>query len=336
MNYILSTISFLFLFFSALLLLLLLLLFYYKAGYHYLHIIQITISSSFSILQYSTLNMNLLRGSWNVNEDETPAHSPVRLLQKLAAYRATVNNSPTSSPSLSPSSQTERKSTILTESTNFFARLWRPNTSTSNNSQISAHSTILIASHEAASSSSFDHVPDPTPVHVEPSINLSVAPQFHQRRISIIRDVSPKDHMQLSSYQTPSQRLPSPSPPPPPLSPPLQTQEKTSSVTTDPSFEDTTSEHPCDTASEFHSQSFETNIDSSVPALNEDEQPTLGYIERQRRLSSSTKSVIPLVQSMSSHAPHLASQHYSDSLASPEANIDVSMVGTYYNHFLQY
>lgn len=274
--------------------------------------------------------MNLLRGSWNVNEDETPVHSPVRLLQKLAAYRATVNNSPTSSPSPSPSPQNERKSTILTESTNFFARLWRPNTFTSNNSQISAHSTVLIASHEAESSSSFDHIPDPAPIHVEPSINLSVTSQFPQRRISIIRDVSPKNHMQLSSYQTPSQRLRSPSPPP--LPPPLQAQEKTSSITTDPSFEDTTSEHPCDTASEFHSQSFETNIDSSVPALNEDEQPTLGYIERQRRLSLTTKSVIPLVQSISSHAPHLSSQHYSDSLASPEANIDVSMVGTNYNH----
>ena len=114
--------------------------------------------------------------------------------------------------------------------------------------------------------------------------------------------------------------------------PQLKTQATTSSTITDPSFEDTTSEHPCDTASEFYSQSFETNIYSSNPGID-DEQQGLTYDERQRRISLTAKPVISLVQSNSSHPLRITSQHYSDSLASPEANIDVSMVSSKSNYF---
>jgi hypothetical protein len=246
--------------------------------------------------------MNLFRGSWNVTEDETPAHSPVRLLQKLAAYRASTNST-SSSPS--PSPVNERKSTILSESTNFFQRLWRPNTS-----QQPTPSPTLIASHET-NSLSFDHIPE-----TNPSI-IDVSPRSN-RRISFIREVASKN------------------PPPPSFPyPPLQPQPTTSSTVTDPSFEDTTSEHPCDTASEYCSQSFETNIDSGSQFID-DEQISpqqhplkLTYDERHRRISLA-KPVIPLVQQIFSSPMRLTEQTHSDSLASPEANIDVSMVSS--NH----
>jgi hypothetical protein len=264
--------------------------------------------------------MNIFRGSWNVAEDETPLHSPVRLLQKLAAYRtSTASTSVSSSPS--PSPLNERKSTILSESTNFFARLWRPNT------HPSTPSPILISSHEA-NSSSFDLIPEPNPAPTEPSPSLSPSSSSRlNQRISFIREVSTKSSSQLFSF-------PQSAPPPPP-----QPQPKTSSIVTDPSFDDTTSEHPCDTASEFCSQSFETNIDSSNPGIvdeqDDDEENSryrrgLTYDERHRRLSLSAKPVISLVHQKTSLPIAATAQQRSDSLASPEANIDVSMVS--FNH----
>lgn len=264
--------------------------------------------------------MNFIRGSWNMVEDETPNHSPVRLLQKLAAYRASIN-SPSTSSSPTPSPQNERKSSILTESTNFFARLWRPS-----NSQHSTPSAILLASHET-NSSSFDHIPETSsaPVDASPVLSSSL---ILNRRMSFIREVSSKTSS--SSYQTPSQSS-STSVLPPTSQPPLQAQQTTSSTITDPSFEDTTSEQPFDTASELFSQSFETNIDSSNPGILDDQdddqnsQP-LTYDQRQRRLSLTSKPRMSFTQPLSSLPMRITEQHHSDSLPSPEASIDVSMV----------
>ena len=251
--------------------------------------------------------MNLFRGSWNVSEDEMPMHSPVRLLQKLAAYRASTTSSTSSSPN------NERKSTILTESTNFFARLWRPTTASTTTFSPPTPSPTLMASHQATSSS-FDHIPEPNPTASE------TPPRSTNRRMSFIREVSGKNVSPLPQFSLP--------PPPPP--PPLQYQPTTSSTVTDPSFEDTTSEHPCDTASEVYSQSFETNIDSSNPGIDE-EQQGLTYDERHRRLSLSKKPVISFIQPRSSLTMRISGGQqqqgeHSDSLASPEANIDLSMV----------
>jgi hypothetical protein len=261
------------------------------------------------------MKMNLFRGTWNMIEDETPAHSPVRLLQKLAAYRAsTISTSVSSSPS--PSPLNERKSSILTESGNFFARLWRPST------HHPPPSPLLLASHES-SSLSFDQIPEPCAVPIDTSPLLSSAAPIVNRRMSFIRDAS-------SKVSSPNQN-PLQSPPPPP--PPLQAQPTTSSTITDPSFEDTTSEQPFDTASELFSQSFETNIDSSNPGIVDDQdddhnsrQQPLSYNERHRRFSSSSKPIRPFVQQLSSVPMRVAEQHYRDSLPSPETSIDVSMV----------
>jgi hypothetical protein len=255
--------------------------------------------------------MNLFRGSWNVTKDETPVHSPVRLLQKLAAYRAATGS--TSIPS-SPSPQNERKSTILSESTNFFTRLWR-------HSPIHQPKSTLIACHDTASSLSFEYISEPSSVQVDTSTGLLSSPR-PSRRMSFIREVLPKN---------PTQLFPFPLLPPPSSPPPLQAQPTTSSTVTDPSFEDITLEHPSDTASEMYSQSFETNINNSNPGID-DGQQGLTYDERNRRLSLSAKPVIPLVQHMSSYPMQITAQQDSDSLASPEANIDVSMVSS--NYFL--
>lgn len=274
--------------------------------------------------------MNFIRGSWNMAEDETPNHSPVRLLQKLAAYRASINSTSVSSTP-SPSPQNERKSSILTESTNFFARLWRPSTT-----QNSTPSAILLASHEI-NSSSFDHIPETcsAPIDTSPVLSSSSSPLILNRRMSFIREVSSKTSS--SSYQTPSQSS-STSVPPPISQPPLQAQQTTSSTITDPSFEDTTSEQPFDTASELFSQSFETNIDSSNPAIldeQDDEQNSsqqfLTYDQRHRRLSSASKPITTtssssFFQPLSSLPRRITEQHHSDSLPSPEASIDVSVV----------
>jgi hypothetical protein len=258
--------------------------------------------------------MNFFQGSWNVVEDEIPSHSPVRLLQKLAAYRASIaSRSVTSSP------QNEHKSSILTESTNFFTRLWRSSAQHSTPSP-----SILLASHETNSSSSFDHIPENCSASVNTSPVLSSTSSIINRRMSFIREVSSKSS---SSYQTPSQSS-SMSVPPHPSQPPLQAQQTTSSTVTDPSFEDTTSEQPFDTASELCSQSFETNIDSSNPGIidDQDDEPNLTYDERQRRLSLTSKPMKTFVQPLSSLPIRITEQRHSDSLPSPEASIDVSMV----------
>lgn len=102
---------------------------------------------------------------------------------------------------------------------------------------------------------------------------------------------------------------------------------------TDPSFEDTASEQPFDTASELLSQSFETNLYSSNPGIideqDEDahgrEQP-LTYDERHRRLSLTSKPFRPFTQPLSSLPLRITEPQHSDSLPSPDASIDVSMV----------
>lgn len=256
--------------------------------------------------------MNLFRGSWNATDEEVPMHSPVRLLQKLSAYRASATSrSASSSPS--PSPQHERKPTILSESTNFFARLWRPTT------HHPTASPLLIASHETKSSS-FDQIPEPSPVATEASASLSTMPKLN-RRISLIREVSAKNPPHLVPFPTAH-------PPPPP--PSFKTQPTASSTVTDPSFEDTTSDHPGDTTSEFYSQSFETNIDSIHPdrADEADEKmpDLMMYDERPRRISLAAKSVILPTQAILPSSMRVTDQYHSDSLASPEANIDVSMV----------
>ena len=263
-------------------------------------------------------------------EEETPSHSPIRLLQKLAAYRASMT--PTSiSSSPSPSPQHERKPSILTESTSFFARLWRPS------AQRSTPPAIPLASQER-NSPSFDHLPEScsAPVNTSPVPSSSSPASIIHRRMSFIREVSSRSS---SSYQTPSQSS-STSIPPLPIQMPLQTQPTTSSTVTDPSFEDTTSEQPFDTASELYSQSFETNIDSSNPKIVEDQddeqnspQQSLTYDERQRQLSLTSKPIKIFAQSASAQPPRTTEQRHSESLPSPEASIDVSMVGQKENSF---
>jgi hypothetical protein len=227
----------------------------------------------------------------------------------------------TSTPSSpSPSLQNESKPSILTESTNFFARLWRPS------AQRLTPTAILLASHETNSSSSFDHIPESCSAPINTSPVLSSTSSIINRRMSFIREVSSKSS---SSYQTPSQSSSMSVPPPPSLPPPpLQAQQTTSSTVTDPSFEDTTSEQPFDTASELFSQSFETNIDSSNPGIvdDQDDEQNLTYHERQRRLNLTSKSMKIFSQPLSSLPMRIIEQHHSDSLPSPEASIDVSMV----------
>jgi len=255
-------------------------------------------------------------------EGETSSHSPVRLLQKLAAYRASMTSTSASS-SPSPSPQNERKSSILTESTNFFARLWRPSP------QHSTPSPTLLASHRT-NSSSFDQIPETCSAPIDTPPALSSPSLILNRRMSFIREVSSKTS---SSYQTPSQSS-SMSVAAPISQPPLQAQQRRSSTVTDPSFEDTTSEQPFDTASELFSQSFETNIDSSNPGIiddQDDEQNSqsqlLTYDERHRKLSLTPKPMKSFPQQLSSLPMRTTDQHHNDSLPSPEANIDVSMVG---------
>lgn len=253
--------------------------------------------------------MHLFRGSWNVTTDEeVPMHSPVRLLQKLSAYRAsTASASASVSPSPSPSPQNERKSTILTESSNFFTRFWRPN------SQQSSPSLNLTTSQDTTtSSSSFDQTHDlqqlQRPSDVSPN-SLSLTPR-PTRRISLIREVATKNPPVITSFPPPSVPMPTP----------LRAQPTNSSTVTDPSFEDTTSEHPNDTTSEFYSQSFDTNNDNIPSEKSEDHDLT--YDERQRRIDA---TAVPVIPSMSSNR-RMTETYHSDSLASVDANIDVSMV----------
>ncbi|CAM4811563.1 unnamed protein product [Rotaria magnacalcarata] len=261
-------------------------------------------------------------GSWNPTEDVLPIHSPVGLLQKLTAYRASSSSTLVSSlPSPSASPRNEHKPTILSESTNFFTRLWRSNINRATPAQ------ILIASHEKTSSS-FDQIPESTPIFTDTPPILLPSPRS-SRRISFIRDVSPKHSPLSCPFSSPT-------------IPPLQPQPTTLSTITDPSFEDTTSEQPCDTASEFYSQSFETNIDGSDPKIvdeqvseeiakqQQQEQQDLTSNERHRHLSLSAKSLLPSIKSNISSPLGMVEQLHSDSFTSPEASIDVSMAMDYF------
>lgn len=249
--------------------------------------------------------------------DETPAHSPVRLLQKLAAYRALI-----------ASPEPQRKPSILAESTNFFSRLWRPSTT-----QQRTPSPVLLASHEM-NSTSFDHISDSIPTPPE-ALPPSISSPIVNRRMSLIREVSSKS----SVNQNPSQSSSSSIVVPLSMSAVMETQVRQSSTMTDPSFEDTTSEQPYDTASEFFSQSLDTNIDSSNPGIvgdGEDAddaddkrasfQTPLTYDERHRRLSLSGKSPRPSIPQLSSLPTQIIEQPHSDNQASPETSIDLSNV----------
>lgn len=277
------------------------------------------------------MNMNIFQGTWNATENETSSHSPVRLLQKLAAYRASIAVPSTPSSSATASPQTERKSSIIAESTGFFTRLWR---STNPQSQSpSPTPSNLLASHEM-NSSSFDHIPEPCPAPIAASPIHSSSTS--NRRMSFIREVSSKTSS--SSYQTPSQSSSISGTATTPTTtttskPQLHAQPTTSSTVTDLSFEDTASEQPFDTASELFSQSFETNIDSSNPGIVEDQddeqnlsQLPFTYDERQRRINSTFKPMKTFARQLSSLSMRVTAQRHSDSLPSPEASIDVSMV----------
>ncbi|CAF0899970.1 unnamed protein product [Rotaria sp. Silwood1] len=261
--------------------------------------------------------MNLFRGTWNMNDNETSNHSPIRLLQKLAAYRASITS--TSMSSSSPSPLNEHHSSIFSESTNFIARLWRPSPSQS------TPSPTLIASHETKSSS-FDHIPEPCSTSMDASSSLS-SPAMLNRRMSFIRNVSAKNPSSNQIYvQSSSMVIASP------IMPLLQAQPTTSSTVTDPSFEDTTSEQQYDTNSELLSQSLETNINSSNPHLidNQDNernfrQQSLIYDEQHKKLDLISKPMKSSVEQLSSLPMRVIEQyHHHDSLPLSEPSIDIS------------
>ncbi|CAF2494684.1 unnamed protein product [Rotaria sp. Silwood2] len=256
-----------------------------------------------------------------MNDDETSTHSPIRLLQKLAAYRASIAS--TSISSSSPSPQNERHSSILTESTNFFTRLWRPSP------QQSTPSPTLIASHETQSAS-FDHIPEPCSTSIDVSSGLS-SPSMLNRRMSFIRNVSLKNSSSNQiSLQSSSMTIV------PPIIPLFQAQPTTSSTVTNPSLEDTTSEQQFDTNSELLSQSLETNIYSSNPRLVNDQddernfqQQSLTYNERHRKLDSILKPMKLAVAQLSSLPMKIIEQqHHQDSVPSSEPSIDISTVSS--------
>ncbi|CAF0737478.1 unnamed protein product [Rotaria sordida] len=262
--------------------------------------------------------MNLFRGTWNMNEDETPNQSSVRLLQKLAAYRASMASISVSSSS--PSPQNDRQSSILTESTNFFSRLWRPST------QQSTPSPTLIASHEAKSSS-FDHIPEPCSTSIDVSSTLS-SPAMLNRRMSFIRNVSLKNPSSNQTSLQPSSIMIVPS-----KMPLFPAQLTTSSTVTDPSFEDITFEQQYSINSELLSQNLETNINSSNLRLVDDQdyernsqQQSLTYDERHRKLDLISKPMKSSVEQLSSLPMRIIEQHHHDSLPSSEPSIDVSTV----------
>lgn len=260
--------------------------------------------------------MNLFPGFWNTTESQLQMHSPLRLLQKLTAFRASSSSTP-QSLSPSPSPQNERKSTILSESANFFARLWRPSTSRE------APSQSLTAS-RGLDSSSFDHISESTLIFTDnPPTTSSPLPRL-THRISLIRDVSPK-------------------PSPPPLlcsfpSPTVQHQQQPtiSDTLSNSLFDDEEIERLCNTRNEFYSRSFEINTDSTYRRIvNEqihenisEQQRRLSYDERQHRMKVSTKSVQPVIQEKVSLPLHMIETPHNDSLTSPEASIDISMVSS--------
>ena len=237
-------------------------------------------------------------------DNDMSIHSPVRLLQKLIAYRASISSTPTSS------SQTERKSTILSESTNFFTRLWRANNSNATSSQTSMISP-------ETTSSSFDHASESSPTSTDTSLTLSPSSKS-SRRMSFIRDVSSKNSPR-SPTLSPSLLVQS--------SLPFQSQSTMLNIITNQSFKDTSSEHR---ARKFFLENRETNINNShLRTSNErrtsQKQQELTHKRKDHHLNLSTTSLTPSVQKLSSLSLELTDE-CSDSLTSSEANIDVGMV----------
>lgn len=289
--------------------------------------------------------MNFLRGSWNfIDDEELSMHSPVRLLQKLSAYRASAGSSSLASTP-SPSPKPDRKSTILSESTNFLARLWRPQSNSSPTQtpaatpsppptaiELRSYSTALLSLQTAKTttgtssimmstlektSSSFDQLAESISNITDNSRSVSPTPKIN-RRMSIIREVTPKS----SSTSPPAFSQPT-------ILPSLRAQPTTSSTITDPSIDDTNSDQPGDTTSEFYSQSFETHLDSSHPEKidEQDEDSFENYDhDRQYRYSQPTQSVITSLPNVLPMSVRLSERYHSDSQPSPEADINVSMV----------
>lgn len=252
-----------------------------------------------------------------MTEEDTPSHSAVRLLQKLAAYRTSIASTSVSS---SPSPKIERHSSIFSESANFFTRLWRatPPTTTS------PSSSILLATHENKSSS-FDQIPESVSTDIEPSTNSSSSCTLH-RRMSIIRTVPPKN----SSFNPichPSSSLMAT----------FQAQQTISSTITDPSLDDMTSEPQFDTRSELLSQSLETNMDDSNPRLTDDkyddtnfQEDSFTYDKRHKRLDSIKQPSKSHTEELSSLSMLVYEQTHYGSLPSREPSTDTSTVSLNY------
>ena len=237
-------------------------------------------------------------------DNDISIQSPVRLLQKLIAYRESISSTTTSS------SQTERKSTILSESTKFFTRLWRLHDSNAKPSE-----TLMIS--RETTSSSFDHISELSPTFVDTTLTLPPSSKSN-RRMSFIRDISLKNSPQ-SPTLSPSLLIES--------SLPFQSQSPTLNTITNQSFNDISPEHR---ARKLYSQNLETNIDNShLKTLNErqtpQEQQELINKKRDHHLNLSTTSFIPSVQKLSSLSMQRTDEHRA-SFTSPEANIDVSKV----------
>ncbi|CAF0792708.1 unnamed protein product [Didymodactylos carnosus] len=281
-------------------------------------------------------------GTWNIGE-ESFIHSPIRLLHKLAVFRTasqSTNTSPTqSSPTstIRSSSIIERKPFIL-EPSNFFSRLWRRDTSSlaTPNHIITEH--LPLSSHEYESS--FDHLSDicaTSPIDTNTS-SPPIPSSPNTKRISLIREIPRTTDDSMLVDNTTSQTTKK-----------LETQN-TSSTITEPSFEDySQSDQPYDTVSEIRSESFETNNGGNPRVMqtdDEDHMPYVSYNERQSRLNTNiylneqfnnttTTTILTMPSANSNINNHHGNARYivehADSLASPEANIDLSMAMDYFS-----
>lgn len=249
-----------------------------------------------------------------MNEDDTPAHSPVRLLQKLAAYRASRLLS-----ALESSPQVEEKPSIFTESANFIARLWRPTP------QSPKVSKKLIQVH-ASRSNSFDNIPESYPTQTESSSVLS-SPSITHHVPSTTCEIPYKaiSHTDTSQSSSVSASLVNSSL--------IPSKNRTSSTYTDPSFEETTSETPYDSGSAFLSQNLDTDMDDSNPAIAEEQDKQrkdlpqrMTYDERQRRLSLTSDTLHSSILRQSFLLRKNNESNRSDSQYSPETSIDLSTV----------
>ena len=237
-------------------------------------------------------------------EDETPTHSPVRLLEKIAAYRASTLSS---FMNPSPSPESNRKLSIFAESTNFFSRLWR------STSQQSPKPTQSLATSHKLHSTSFDQIPEssPTPRSASPTTD---------RNDSLTNQTKDNTLSQQDKSKSTSKSM--------------TNKFRAMSTLTEPSFDDTTSEIPFDTASEIFSQSFETNFDSSNPGIVEEQEEDsknvdkfFNYDKKHRRMSYASKNLRSLTLTQSSTSSHSIERNQNDDVEnSPETSIDLSMV----------